>query len=291
MRFGNMPYQHSSTFTTGANDPVIGAQRHFNDNIQHCYDTMPNMPTHLVVKRMNSRAAAHIELGQHDRAVPLLVKALRLWDAVDEQSSTITSVSNTNSSPGCNMDECIEASFRQRQTQHQSTSLAKGRFVYSQPITISSAEKSCFEGGRSKKTISLILILNLAIAHHLSALKQDCYWMRRRQLHKGLQLYELSHQIQKEQGVFSPQATMIIANNVGEIHRSCDDYEKHTTCLQHLLSTIMYMVDNQSTRSSRIGGQVSSAWDGFLRNTSQLILKDHCAAAAWVESYSWRCNL
>jgi hypothetical protein len=36
---------------------------------------------------------------------------------------------------------------------------------------------------------------------------------------------------------------MIIANNVGEIHRAVDNQSKHAMCLQHLLSTMMYMID------------------------------------------------
>jgi hypothetical protein len=79
-------------------------------------------------------------------------------------------------------------------------------------------------------TLSLIIILNLAIAHHLSAMQnQNC----RRRLQKALQLYELAHHLQmEEEDICSPRATMIIANNVGEIHRALDNQSKRTICLQ-----------------------------------------------------------
>jgi hypothetical protein len=79
-------------------------------------------------------------------------------------------------------------------------------------------------------TLSLIIILNLAIAHHLSAMQnQNC----RRRLQKALQLYEFAHYLQMEEDdICSPRATMIIANNVGEIHWALDNQSKHTICLQ-----------------------------------------------------------
>jgi hypothetical protein len=44
-------------------------------------------------------------------------------------------------------------------------------------------------------------------------------------------------------------------------------------CLQHLLSTMMFMIDCQlPVRSLEL--------EGFFRNTSQLILHNNCAGAA-----------
>jgi hypothetical protein len=120
-------------------------------------------------------------------------------------------------------------------------------------------------------TLSLIIILNLAMAHHVSAMEQQqsC----RRRLQKALQLYELAHQLQLEENVRSPRATMIVANNVGEIHRAVENHSKHAMCLQHLLSTMMFMIDCQLPVSSL-------ELEGFFRNTSQLILHNNCAGAA-----------
>merc|ERR1712151_1247686 len=123
------------------------------------------------------------------------------------------------------------------------------------------------------------------MAHHLSAIderqkggnKNGDDAVCRERLQKGLRLYELAHQIQLNQGISSPQATMIIANNVGEIHRAVHNHHKHTMCLRHLLSTMMYMVDNNLQATEM---QQTAEWDGFLRNASQLMLSDNCAGAA-----------
>ena len=108
------------------------------------------------------------------------------------------------------------------------------------------------------------------MAHHLSAIQQQ---LCRRRLQKALQLYELAHQLQLEEGICSPRATLIVANNVGEIHRAVGNHVKHAKCLQHLLSTMMYMIDCRIPASS-------IELEGFFRNTSQLILHNNCAGAA-----------
>jgi hypothetical protein len=228
-----------------------------------------NYPTHLIVQRLNSRGAFYIERGEHDKAINVLVKALKLWETVDE--AEISSC--------CSIDECIlqarhlspQAIFNRNQASSKQASHGDSeqeRFIYRQPIVTTGhfLRKDHAPGN----TLSLIIILNLAMAHHLSAIENG---LCRRRLQKGLHLYELAHQLQMDEGICSPQATMIIANNVGEIHRAVNNHSKHAMCLQHLLSTMMYMVDNQATENT-------AEWDGFLRNTSQLILHNNCAGAA-----------
>jgi hypothetical protein len=121
-------------------------------------------------------------------------------------------------------------------------------------------------------TLSMIILLNLAIAHHMSAVQnQNC----RQKLQQALQLYEIAHRLQLEEEIGSPRVTMIISNNVGEIHRSVSNHDKHQLCLQHLLSTMMFMIDSHVA----IG---SGELEGFFRNTSQLISRNtmSCAEAA-----------
>jgi hypothetical protein len=145
-------------------------------------------------------------------------------------------------------------------------------YIYRRAIRVSQC--SMQEEHSMGATLSLIIIFNLALAHHLSAIQQQ---MCRRRLQKALQLYELAYQLQleeqQEQQVSSLRFTMIIANNLGEIHRAVNNNSKHVMCLQHLLSTMMYLVD------CRIPAD-SIELDGFFRNTLQLILKNKCASAA-----------
>ena len=224
-----------------------------------------------------------MEKGKYDEAIVSLIKALEMWECVENKQQE-------QESTNCTIDECIlqgaqhqlhtvkrrRSSFTKLEVSEvqcfdESDDTNKEGFIYSQPIRIPAQHASCVGG----HTLSLILILNVAMAHHQSALqKKRSGNHHRRLLEKALKLYELAHEILMESRICSPQATIIISNNVGEIHRSVNNEEKHRMCLKHLLSTMMFMVDNN------VSIQNSKEWDGFLRNTSQLILQQNCAGAA-----------
>ena len=70
---------------------------------------------------------------------------------------------------------------------------------------------------------------------------------------------------------------MIISNNLGEIHHATGNKGKHTLCLQHLLSAIMYVVD------SNLVVLDSNEMDGFYSNVAPIMglsNKNICAQAA-----------
>jgi len=229
--------------------------------------------------RLNDRGAKLLGAGKYEEAINMLVQALKLWEQVADDE--------TCPCRHCALEECIiktlpDSSPLRRHTPLKSAFCqpvaseeqacheldSEDRFIYKRPIYAPSKfmQKDHFPG----ITLSLIIILNLAMAHHLSAIQHNhC----RKRLQKALQLYELAHQLQLEEEIYSPRATMIIANNVGEIHRAVHNYNKHSMCLQHLLSTMMYMIDCRIPVSS-------IELEGFFRNTSQLILHNNCASAA-----------
>ena len=123
-------------------------------------------------------------------------------------------------------------------------------------------------------SLPLIITVNLALAHHLDALEQK--EMDRKKLKRVLQLYELAYRWQMEEDdeqLDCIALSIIISNNLGEINRAVNNKSKHIKCLQHLLSTLMFVVDCQQMDDKL-------DLDGFLRNTSQLVLQDQCAAAA-----------
>ena len=95
-------------------------------------------------------------------------------------------------------------------------------------------------------------------------------------LDQSLKLYELTYQlhIDSEESGGSLRFTMIIANNLGQIHKLAGNDEKHHMCLQHLLSAIMYMVDSYGHRWD------SSDMDGFYRNVLPIMISGNCAQAA-----------
>lgn len=232
----------------------------------------------FLAHRLNDRGAKLLGSGDCEGAISTLVQALKLWEQVaDDDTCMCKSCSleeciiNTLPNPCClQQHSTIKSSPIVCQIQNDSSTEleSEDRFIYKRPIY--SSPKFAQRGHPPGITLSLIIILNLAMAHHLSAIQHNhC----RRRLQKALQLYELAHQLQMEEEIYSPRATMIIANNVGEIHRAVNNHNKHAMCLQHLLSTMMYMIDCRIPVSS-------IELEGFFRNTSQLILHNNCASAA-----------
>jgi hypothetical protein len=225
----------------------------------------------LRAQKLNNHAALCIETGRYDRAIFNLVKALKLSENVDSIS--------TCACKHCSLDECMTFSqkvpgFERRNSSESLTSrVSESGYIYRRPIRVT--PQAMQEGHSTGLILPLIIAFNLALAHHLSAIEEK--QMDRKKLKKVLRLYELVHgwQMEKNNEQFDCiRFTMILANNLGEIHRAVNDRSKHVMCLQHLLSTMMFLVvDGQQTDGSL-------ELDGFLRNTSQLILQGRCADAA-----------
>jgi tetratricopeptide (TPR) repeat protein len=212
------------------------------------------------------------------------------------------------------------------------------RYLYTHALRVPS--QSIKNGHNMGVTLSLIIIFNLALAHHLMGIVSKQQQQRSNSslrssvsmsvdtklLQKALQLYELAYQLHVDEqhaaaaavcaavSYFDPTATpqdhldqqmqqrlgmlrftMIMSNNLGEIHRVVDNPTQHSMCLQHLLSTLMYMVDGQFLTEDESSSNTSSTStgnnprkssitkeevDGFLRNASSMILQDNCASAA-----------
>lgn len=230
-------------------------------------------PPHNIAKKLNNRAAFCIEAGQFHRAISNLVKAFKI-------SSRVETIEATCSCKHCSLDECMaftqkvpefKRSLSSRSLSRESSEPCDG-YVYRRPIQIK--PQAMKEGHKMGLTLPLIITFNLALAHHLSAIEDQDF--NRTKLKKVLQLYELAYrwQMDADDHQFTCiRFTMVISNNLGEIHRVVKNKSKHVKCLQHLLSTMMVMVDCHQSDDSL-------EYDGFLRNTSQLILIVQCAGAA-----------
>jgi len=188
-------------------------------------------------------------------------------------------------------------------------------FVYNRPILV---HEDCIEGMHFMgATLSIIILFNLALAHHLKAIASiSTMNINTSEINKlllqALQLYELAYQLRVDIIQYSDQheqqqqhhpssnnnnnsinnsqdisdtaslrLTMIIFNNLGDIHRITGNKRKHILCLQHLLSIIMYIVDSNiysNTYSSTVGGYYDTTpnstkemMDGFHQNVSAIM--------------------
>lgn len=155
---------------------------------------------------------------------------------VPQEGSPSSSSSSVNSTPSCPMPFPLSSISDHEPSgidgeEDEDGSTWQGGYVYREPLMVS---LTCIQEEHDMGvTLSLVVLFNLALAYQLV----DC-------LEKAQKLYELCYQLQVEQ---DPQSslwfTMCLANNLSEIHRRQGNHERMNLCLQHLLSTTMYMVD------------------------------------------------
>ena len=122
--------------------------------------------------------------------------------------------------------------------------------------------------------LSYVILYNLALSYHLRAMDEEEDHLRNAYLDKALTLYEHAHHILSSQEIdVSLLHTMAIASNLGHIHHVIGDEQRAELCFQHLLSTILYVVDCGE------GAKIKSL-DGFFRNVMPLICTSSSAPAA-----------
>lgn len=299
--------------TTPASTSQHQQQQHSNHHLLREH----NIAAQVHARELNEQGAFCIDIGRYDRAIEVLIDALEVSESTNLDSSVACRCGS------CSLDSCMQYSHDYAQmidckpsnSKACSTDggIAVGGFMYRQPIRI---PPGAVEGGHIMgMTLPMILTFNLALAYHLNAIATGSLTRNsnnancRSHLEKILQLYELAYrwhveeenQLAKERG--SPFVslsgilfTMVVANNLAQIHFAVNNITKYYLCLQHLLSTMMFLVDCQqlshiSTTQYHQNHQDPATTataakpsmmdlDGFLQNTSCLFLRAQAAAAA-----------
>ena len=275
-------------------------------NMRPLYQSEATLEAQIRAQELNEHAAFCIDIGQYERAISALIEALQLTESTNLDPHLSCCCAS------CDLDTCMVYSqaygsvLRNERTMttkssspcHPSSSSCSltGAYVYRQPIRI---PPQVVHGKHTMgMTLPLLLTFNLALVYHMNAISVTArgHKINRSHLQKILQLYELAHRWQSEQekyyisvtgrsstlGFSSLKFTMIIANNLGHIHFMVNNITKYQLCMQHLLSTLMLLVDGQQLNQI-LSNQPFKRFidiDGFLRNTSCLYLREHAAADA-----------
>lgn len=231
-------------------------------------------------QKLNEHGSYCIETCQYERAIDALIRGLHLADfSLD--------VNNACACESCTLDNCLNYSHIIQATHGDSVYCSEAGsdgFLYRQPIHIPSSTIS--EGHMMGMTLPLILTFNLALAYHLTAITGP--EVDRKCLQRVLQLYELAYRWQMNEvmadsyekcSVSSLSFIMVIANNLGQIHYCVNNMSKYRLCLQHLLSTVMFVVDCRQVHSTP-NSAASFELEGFFQNASRLILQEQAAPAA-----------
>jgi tetratricopeptide (TPR) repeat protein len=207
---------------------------------------------------LNNSGVSLISVGKYEEAVATLAKALNsskkiLADADD---------ANEPLQMAWCLDQCMAQSPKINDVSYNDDS-EKKVYIYQRAISIPLTP--CEPAVLS----SVIIIFNLALAYQLAAGDSD---KRSSYLRKAAKLYELAYNLHNEENFESATFCMACINNLGLIYEELHDTITAQKCFQHVLSTLMFLVDCGETNGSQL--------DGFFRNTSHLICQKTTAAAA-----------
>lgn len=212
---------------------------------------------------LNSQGVTLIENGKFEAAIPILSEALKA--SKEDFSSSLVDEDIGIHSKRTSLDECMVSNS----ADVDQLSTSDGQYVYGSCIQIPSSIKATYyESGIP--LVSVAIIFNLALAHHLLAKSMN---QSEKLLNTAAKLYELAYALQSEECMENTSFFCLATiNNLGSIFKCLDRREDAAICFQHLLSMLMFLVDCG-------GSKQESEYDGFFRNTSY-IFKHEVAAAA-----------
>jgi tetratricopeptide (TPR) repeat protein len=241
-----------------------------------------NPSTSIAVSRFNNEGVSLIESGLYDEAISTFSKGLTLVkqvlalqgddDQADEAAadSMETSAEPASDSPICYFHKMQEPQAT-NECRDQEEVLSDEPFIFRAPLYIQSRVTDHASSTAYYVKSSFMILYNLALTHHLSALSRNDTQKR---LQKALKLYELAYTIQMTEDIqLTVLQTMAIVNNLGLIHTALEDEEKARQCFQHLLSSIMFLNDCGDRDSVE-------HMDGFIANVMPLVLMGSSAPAA-----------
>jgi hypothetical protein len=197
--------------------------------------------------QLNNEAVKSIEAKRYDVAISTLTKSLKMVqlamsgdarvsfeESMDCEGTTIQNgmyCDFVGSSPSSSFERTVENGG------------ICSSSIFRDPICMASglpqAELETCE------LVSYVILYNLALSYHLRGMENEEEHLRVAYLQKALTLYEHAHHILSSQAPvdLSLLHTLAIASNLGHIHHVIGDEEKAQVCFQHLLSTILYIVD------------------------------------------------
>lgn len=271
----------------------------------------PNHPhPYAQAQELNEFAAELVEIGQYDKAITALTKALELW----KRCSTEDDIVEVCMCPRCcnfKDDQSCEIQVDEKEID-STTSIATMEdsklrlpqdkndyqeypigfeygYFHTQMIRIPCRHK--FDVYNVSSAVALIVIFNLAIVYHLSALELN----NKLRMAKTLRLYELANDCLntyvndtnnnfRKGGGFEMGTLIqiILINNLSHLHSFMGNPLTSQHCTEKLIPILMCVVDDKIRNiEPRIFNDIGCvALEGFFQNISPLVLKSQCADAA-----------
>lgn len=229
--------------------------------------------------QLNNAAVKSIEAKQYDAAISTLTKGLKMVKLVMSGDAMVTARESMEcderrirSGMACDFVRSSPSSSSFERTFENGGICSSS--IFRDPICMASKCKLPRAELEKCEVLSYVILYNLALSYHLRGMDEEEQHLKIAYLQKALTLYEHAHHILSSQDIdVSLLHTMAIASNLGHIHHVIGDEERAQMCFQHLLSTILYVVDCGE-------GSKIETLDGFFRNVMPLICQSSSAAAA-----------
>jgi tetratricopeptide (TPR) repeat protein len=222
--------------------------------------------------QQNNAAASLVAAGEYNTAIQEFSFALKTYrqvmiEADDEIPQPVkTNLNQCMVQSGLALAECRKEACRVIDNDQK-------YYMYQQAIRIPLDIDSTYQ---ASVTVSSVIIFNVALAHHLSALATSDKKHQSKKLCKATTLYEMAYDLQGRNAQLENNVmfTMAAMNNLGVIYLQLEDRETASKCFQCLLSTIMFLVDCGAAKVC-----CDEDLDGFLRNVTNLVSGSSFTAA------------
>jgi hypothetical protein len=225
--------------------------------------------TAQIAMSLNNEGISHLESQNFEAAAKSFSKGLSLIKRTlssggwDDLTCKAIRDSSSQTTPVCQFYKlrAFDSNVAFDQDEQPDYRLQHG-FVFTEPIMFL-PQPLDIPGYSYFVKLSFIQLYNLALSHHLCALKRS---NSEPFLRKALSLYELAYTIHVSEDVeLTILQSMAIVNNLGHLHRRLDNEEKSNQCFENLLTTLMFVRDCGEQDSHQM-------LDGFLSNVMSLIL-------------------
>eukprot|EP00526_Cylindrotheca_closterium_P015164 CAMPEP_0113636252 /NCGR_PEP_ID=MMETSP0017_2-20120614/18923_1 /TAXON_ID=2856 /ORGANISM="Cylindrotheca closterium" /LENGTH=251 /DNA_ID=CAMNT_0000547119 /DNA_START=66 /DNA_END=821 /DNA_ORIENTATION=- /assembly_acc=CAM_ASM_000147 len=232
-----------------------------------------------ILVETNNSAVTMLENGDFEPAISTFARALNLARTIMTKNQERA---KAKALAAVSFDQCMERSrmnrLRSVKNQHESEKCHRKdgsqAFMYNTAMQVrySDLPPTTFE---SHVFMSVVLVFNAALAYEMAGdqLLQEglsnVIFVR-----KSIKLYRLAYNIYHEETIgASPYFCMAIVNNLGLLYQENHCVEKADKCFQHLLSTLMFLVDCNENMEN---------FEGYFENTAHLffVKRDRFAPAA-----------
>eukprot|EP00934_Nitzschia_sp_Nitz4_P005781 Nitzschia sp. Nitz4//scaffold37_size175936//92195//92905//NITZ4_002050-RA/size175936-processed-gene-0.191-mRNA-1//1//CDS//3329549800//5771//frame0 len=229
---------------------------------------------------LNNLAVQCLCNSDYDESISTLTKALRSVKAVMSGESSLPRDSpcdaqamDTDNADDSTGYQCNFVSFECTASFQKTLFAGSTRTLFRDPIYMTAS--NALDQMMVCEVASYAILYNLALSYHLKGMTMEDTEERLPLLRKGLTLYEHAHHILSSKVLdVSLIHAMAIASNLGHIHHLLRDETRSRLCFQHLLSTIVYVVNCGQF------GEHMVVPDGFFSNVMPLLGTGGTAPAA-----------